>query len=102
MATLELNVGGMTCGGCASKVNDALISISNMYATLKRSDGASVVYYHHWPKYFKKLWPHIKHPCLDIRFEALTVPVHLEIDENIEQKFKPLLLKTIKRSNEQS
>ena len=30
MATLELNVGGMTCGGCASKVNDALISISGV------------------------------------------------------------------------
>ena len=84
---------------CTHRLGDALISISNMYATLERSGGASVVYYHHWPKYFKKLWPHIKHPCCDIRFEALSVPAHLEIDENLEQKFKPLLLKAIKRSD---
>ena len=71
---------------CTHRLGDALISISNMYATLERSGGASVVYYHHWPKYFKKLWPHIKHPCCDIRFEALSVPAHLEIDENLEQK----------------
>ncbi len=84
---------------CTHRLGDALISISNMYATLQRSGGASTVYYHHWPKYFKKLWPYIKHPCCDIRFEALSVPAHLEIDENLEQKFKPLLLKAIKRSD---
>ena len=84
---------------CTHRLGDALISISNMYETLKRSGGTSVVYYHHWPKYFKKLWPHIKHPRINIRFEALPVPTHVEIDENLEQKFKPLLLKAITRSD---
>ena len=84
---------------CTHRLGDALISISNMYATLERSDGASVVYYHHWPKYFKKLWPHIKHPCINIRFEALAVPTHMVIDEKLEQKFKPLLSQAMTRSD---
>ena len=84
---------------CTKRLGDALISISNMYATLSRRAGCSIVYYHHWPMYYKKLWPHINHPNLDIRFQALEVPNKLLIDDTLEERLKPSLRKAVNRSD---
>jgi hypothetical protein len=85
---------------CTNCLGDALISISNMYARLKKFRSKKIsIYYHHWPKYFELLWPHLAHPDLDIDWQKLQNWGDSVINADTEALWKDRLLKTIKRSD---
>lgn len=84
---------------CTKNLGDALVSISNLYHRLEPVLKPIVVYYHHWPVYFDLLWPHIRHPRDGIRFERLDNSSADRIDDSLEETYKDLLFREIKRSD---
>ena len=76
---------------CTKRLGDALISISNMYHVIGASEVPVKVYYHHWPKYYAMLWPHLLHPDLNVEYVKLNVPSQISIDDTLEDTWMDII-----------
>lgn len=84
---------------CTKRLGDALISISNMYHVIGANKGPVEVYFHHWPKYYEMLWPHLLHPRLDVEYVKLDVPSQIVIDETLEDTWMDIIRENCSRES---
>lgn len=84
---------------CTKRLGDALISISNMYHTISTSEVPVKIYYHHWPKYFEMLWPHLVHPEIDVEYLRLDVPSQISIDDTLEDTWIDIIREKCSRDD---
>lgn len=81
---------------CTRRLGDAIVSISNLYYRLSKEPSPVRVYYHHWPEYFRILWPFVDPPPINISFEKLPNSRGEAINDSLETLYKSRLQSVIR------